>query len=260
MSEIQNERRTSAYADTMEALRMAESALPDFSTDYDGQIASLYEKIVNRPAFRYDPGGDPLYRFYRDEMLTEGSRAMRDSMGQAAALTGGYGSTYAESAGQQQYGLYLQKLGQVMPELYKAAYERYRDEGDALYRRLNAAQGLADSAYGRGKDRYEQAIQLEQRQYERGEKSYEKLVSLISQTGYEPEDAELTAAGLSRAQADALRSQYLLKNPAARGASGSGSGGRSYTAGGGSVPGVKEQIKLAANKTGASNSDKKRRL
>ena len=63
-------------------------------------------------------------------MVSEGSRAMRDTMGQAAALTGGYGSSYAQSAGQQQYALYLQKLGEAMPELYQAAYERYSAEGD----------------------------------------------------------------------------------------------------------------------------------
>lgn len=259
MSEKADERRNT-YADTMEALQMAESALPDFTTDYDDVIADLYERIVNRPAFRYDPAGDPLYRSYRDEMITQGGRAMRDSAGQAAALTGGYGSTYAESLGRQQYGLYLEKLGQAMPELYKAAYERYQNEGDALYRNLSAAKGLADSAYGRGKDRFEQAAQLEKQQYERGEKAYQKLVSLISQTGYQPEESELGAAGLTRAQADALRAEYLRKNPLAAAVPGGSAYRGSYTAGSKSQPGEKETIKLAANKSGSANSDKKRRL
>ena len=123
------EKTRTDYSDTMEALRQAESAVPDFSTSYDGEIARLYEQIVNRPAFRYDPVSDPLYQSYRSEMVSEGSRAMRDTMGRATALTGGYGSSYAERVGQQQYGLYLQKLGQMMPELYEAAYARYRDQG-----------------------------------------------------------------------------------------------------------------------------------
>ena len=62
MSGLPEERNTSEYADTMEALRRAESALPDYSTSYDGEIQRLYEQIVSRPAFRYDPGSDPLYR------------------------------------------------------------------------------------------------------------------------------------------------------------------------------------------------------
>ncbi len=173
MNGMPEERRESEYADTMEALRRAESVLPDFSTSYDGEIQRLYEQIVSRPAFRYDPGSDPLYRSYRDQMVSEGSRTMRDTVGQAAALTGGYGSSYAESVGQQQYGLYLQKLGQAMPELYKAAFERYSAEGDALRADFDMAKGLADSEYGRRRDRFNQAAALEKQQYERGEKSYQ---------------------------------------------------------------------------------------
>jgi hypothetical protein len=269
MNGMPEERRASEYDDTMEALRRAESALPDFSTSYDGEIQRLYEQIVSRPAFRYDPGSDPLYRSYRDQMVSEGSRAMRDTMGQAAALTGGYGSSYAESVGQKQYGLYLQKLGQAMPELYKAAYDRYSAEGDALRADFDMAKGLADSEYGRRRDRFNQAAALEKQQYERGEKSYQKLVSLISESGYQPSDAELRAAGMTRAQAEALRNDYLQKNPLALVLSGAwaasvGGGGESYSYGGGAsssagTAGTKEQTKLAANQKG-SGSGKKRRL
>ena len=90
------------FDSTMEALRRAESALPDFTSSYDGEIRRLYDEIVNRPAFRYDPRSDPLYQSYRSQMVTEGERAMRDTMGQAAALTGGYGSSYAQGVGQQE--------------------------------------------------------------------------------------------------------------------------------------------------------------
>ena len=208
MSEILNDKKQTAYADTMEALRQTESALPDFSSSYDGEISRLYEKITNRPAFQYDPTGDPLYRSYRAEMLNAGSRAMRDSEGQAAALTGGYGSSYAQSVGQQQYGLYLQKLGQAMPELYQAAYERYRAQGEELQGQLNTAKSLADSEYGRKKDRFTLASGLEKQGYERGEKRYQKLMDLISQSGYEPSDEELSVAGMKREQAEALRMDY----------------------------------------------------
>ena len=266
MSGLPEERNTSEYADTMEALRRAESALPDYSTSYDGEIQRLYEQIVSRPAFRYDPGSDPLYRSYRDQMVSEGSRTMRDTVGQAAALTGGYGSSYAESVGQQQYGLYLQKLGQAMPELYKAAFERYSAEGDALRADFDMAKGLADSEYGRRRDRFNQAAALEKQQYERGEKSYQKLVSLI----YQPSDAELRAAGMNRMQAQALRNDYLQRNPLAlvlsgawaAGVGGGGDDGGAYSGGSASSAtsaGTKEQTKLAANQKG-SGSGKKRRL
>ncbi len=262
-----DERREADYADTMEALRRAESALPDFTSSYDGEISRLYEQIVNRPAFRYDPGSDPLYQSYREQMVTEGSRAMRDTMGQAAALTGGYGSTYAQSAGQQQYGLYLQKLGQAMPEMYQAAYERWKDQGDAMQKRLDTAAGLADSEYGRKRDRFNQAAALEQQQYERGEKSYDKLAALIGQSGYVPSDEELKKAGMNRAQADSLRMNYLQKNPLAMMMAGywpsfgggGGGGGGSSSSGGSASAGAKEQVKLAANQKGSGGNGKSRR-
>jgi len=310
-----SENEKTEYDSTMEALRRAQSALPDFTSSYDGEIRRLYDEIVNRPAFRYDPRSDPLYQNYRTQMVTEGEHAMRDTMGQAAALTGGYGSSYAQSVGQQEYELYLQRLGQVMPQLYKAAWERYSAEGDELRGLFDTTMDLARDELGREKDRYDMASQLEQQAYLRGQdkldrelklnqmqhqreqedyanalaqeklnvqrsdKSYQNMVSLISQSGYSPSDAELSAAGLSRGQADALRSSYLLKNPEAMlmsgglggitfpsaltgGDSGVVYGGSSNGGGTGSktTTGSKEQIKLAANRKGSSSGGKTRRL
>ena len=264
MSDTPEEKIRSEFDDTMQALRQAESILPDFTSSYDGVISRLYEQIVSRPAFQYDPVGDPLYQNYRTQLLTEGGRAMRDTAGQAAALTGGYGSTYAERLGQQQYAQYLERLGSVMPELYEAAYKRYRDEGEDLWTQFGAARGLADSEYGRRQDRFALASDLEKQRYERGEKRYQKLLSLISQTGYEPSDEELQAAGMTRAQAEALRgaSQKTrrVRVVGGYGWSSGSQGGAVYGSGSGSSePGDKEQDKLDANKRGASNTDKHRR-
>lgn len=211
MSEIPAERRAAGYDETMEALRQAERELPDFTSSYDGEIRRLYEQIVTRPAFRYDPSGDALYRSYRDQAVSGGARAMQDTMGQAAALTGGYGSSYAQSAGQQQYGQYLERLGQVMPELYEAAYRRYQAQGDALDRRFQAARELAEDEIGRKRESYERG----ERERDRAESRYQSLVSLISKSGYKPSDEELARAGMNREQAEALRRDYLQRNPVA---------------------------------------------
>lgn len=277
MSDTPEEKIRSDFDDTMQALQQAESILPDFTSSYDGVISRLYDEIVSRPAFQYDPLGDPLYRNYRTQMLTEGSRAMRDTAGEASALTGGYGSTYAQSLGQQQYAQYLERLGQVMPELYEAAYRRYRDEGEDLWTALNTARGLADSEVGRKQERFSMAADLEKQRYERGEKRYQKLLSVISQSGYVPSDEELQAAGMNRDQAYALRNAWLLKNPRALTGYGLLTGAKEYGvsrhdwggggyvpsasgSGGSSEPGEKEQDKLEANKPGNSNTDKHRRL
>ena len=120
------------YSNTMAALKESEFALPEFSSSYDEQITELYNKIVSREPFKYDPMSDSLYGQYRQQYTQMGRMAMRDSMGKATALTGGYGSSYAQKVGQQEYDEYLQKLGELIPELYAAAYQRYKDQGEAL--------------------------------------------------------------------------------------------------------------------------------
>ena len=100
--------------------------------DPDAELERLYAAITGRPAFSYDPASDPVYNSYAQSYRRRGRLAMRDTMGQAAALTGGYGSSYAQSVGQQQYDSYLQSLGEALPELYGMAWQRYNAEGDAL--------------------------------------------------------------------------------------------------------------------------------
>lgn len=103
--------------------------------DPDAELERLYAAITGRPAFSYDPASDPVYDSYAQSYQRRGRLAMRDTMGQAAALTGGYGSSYAQSVGQQQYDSYLQSLGEALPELYGMAWQRYNAEGGARSRR-----------------------------------------------------------------------------------------------------------------------------
>ena len=79
------------YESTRETRRQAEQELPSFSGSYDDEIGRLYDRIINREGFRYDMNSDPLYMSYRDRYAREGRLAMKNTMGQAAALTGGYG-------------------------------------------------------------------------------------------------------------------------------------------------------------------------
>lgn len=99
---------------------------------YLDSINDTLNKIMNREAFSFDINGDALYNQYKDLYSQQGKMAMMDTMGQAAALTGGYGNSYASTAGNQAYQSSLQKLNEVVPELYQLAYQKYQDEGDAL--------------------------------------------------------------------------------------------------------------------------------
>ena len=114
--------------------------------DPDAELERLYAAITGRPAFSYDPASDPVYNSYAQSYQRRGRLAMRDTMGQAAALTGGYGSSYAQSVGQQQYDSYLQSLGEALPELYGMAWQRYNAEGDALKTAWELASGCGKFA------------------------------------------------------------------------------------------------------------------
>lgn len=105
---------------------------PTYNPQYDAQIDELLNKLLNREEFSYNEELDPLYQQYKDLYTKQGQLAMEDTMGQAAALTGGYGSTYSQAVGQQMYNAYLQKVTEMLPEFYDRAYGKYRDEGQDM--------------------------------------------------------------------------------------------------------------------------------
>lgn len=123
-----------------------------YESKYQEQIDSLLDQILNREKFSYNFDADPLYQQYKDRYTQQGKMAMQDAMGQAAALSGGYGNSYAQTVGQQTYQGYLQGLNDVIPELRNQAYQMYQDEGDRMNTNLGILQGLDESDYGRYRD------------------------------------------------------------------------------------------------------------
>ena len=124
----------------------------DYQSAYGDQIQGLIDKLLNREQFQYDFNADPLYQQYADKYQLQGKKAMRDTMGEAAALTGGYGNSYAQGVGQQAYQNHLQNLNDLIPGLRDAAYGMYRDEGDAMMGNLSMLQGQDAADYGKYRD------------------------------------------------------------------------------------------------------------
>lgn len=303
-----------AYMQALNALQAAQKEKPTYAGTYDAQLNEIYGQIVNRKPFTYDINQDMLYQQYKDQYMNLGQLAMRDTMGQAAALTGGYGNTYAQSVGQQQYNAYLQQLNEVVPQLYGMAQDQYNREGDALQNQFAMTGELADREYGRYQDalnnywqnvdylqgeadktydrgyndfinaeqmgmqqdqfNYQKELDAYQREqdaydrkyqeqldawnksfqesqfayqkeqdslesawrdkeyqtqqaqiaYEKQLQAYSTLSELITATGYAPSAAELQAAGMSQAQADAYRNYYLQNSGAVSSGSGGGDG------------------------------------
>lgn len=230
------------YESALAALEQKRGEAPTYESQYDEQIRSLYDQITGRAPFRYDSATDPLYQQYAQRYTEQGAEAMRDTMGRAAALTGGYGSSYAQSVGQQQYDAYLRRLADVLPQTYGMALHAYEAEGDELTRRYeltasrekseyeryldslgqyNRELALArsdvddareelrygdETAYRRAVDDYNRRIAEDKLDYSREQDAYDRLVRLIA-AGYSPSAAEYAQAGMSPAQGAALRAQ-----------------------------------------------------
>ena len=218
---------------------------PALPYDEDGELKRLYTAITGRPGFSYAPSSDPMYRSYAERYVQNGRLAMRDSMGQGAALTGGYGSSYAQSVGQQQYNEYLRSLGEVLPELYGLAWQRRENEYQRGRDALSDERYAAEQELERRRWDAQQAAAAEKTAYQRQSDAYKRLYQLISSSGYEPTDAELEAAGLTREQAEALRYEYLRANKLLPGAGGGGGYAR------GSSGKKKTKNKTAAKTTGS---------
>ena len=123
-----------AYKDADAVLNnLLANAPGSFNFTKQANMDSILSQIQNRPDFSYDVNADALYNQYKDQYIQQGRLAMMDTMGQAQAMSGGYGNSYAMSAGQQAYNAQLNNLNEIVPELYAQAYNRYRDETSDLY-------------------------------------------------------------------------------------------------------------------------------
>ena len=127
-----------------------------YSSKWQAQIDDILSRIQNREDFTYDVNGDALYQQYKDQYMKQGNMAMQDTMGQAAAMTGGYGNSYAATAGNQAYQAYLGELNDVVPELYQMALDKYTREGDELIDQYALLGDQESQDYAKYQDAYNQ--------------------------------------------------------------------------------------------------------
>jgi len=123
-----------------------------YTSPYAQQLEGIYQQIVNRKPFNYDLNGDMLYQQAKDQYVQGGRQAMMDTTGQASALTGGYGNSWAATAGNQAYQQYLLQLNAIVPDLYDRAAARYDQAGADLYNQYGMLLDKDNTAYGRYQD------------------------------------------------------------------------------------------------------------
>ena len=125
---------------------------PTYSSQYADTIKNLADKIANREDFSYDFNTDPLYQNYRDQYQRQAVLGQQGAMANAAALTGGYGSSYASTAGNLAYQENMSQLNNVIPQLYQMAYDKYNTDLSNQRADLSMYQDLENTDYGRYRD------------------------------------------------------------------------------------------------------------
>ena len=83
-----------AVTQAQQALAAQQANRPgEYSSQFQPGLDDLYGQLQSRPGFQYDVNADALYQQVAQNYLQQGKTAMMDTMGQAAALTGGYGNS-----------------------------------------------------------------------------------------------------------------------------------------------------------------------
>lgn len=123
-----------------------------YNSKYGAQLDSILQQVTNPEKFKYSFNGDELFKSYADLYTQKGKQASLDTMGQAAGLTGGYGNSYAQQAGNQQYQQYLLGLYDKGMDLYDRAYQRYLGDQEQQQNAYNMLANADQTDYGRYRD------------------------------------------------------------------------------------------------------------
>lgn len=253
-----------------------------------------------KSSFSYNQDTDPAAQAYRENYIQNGQLAMQDTMAQAAARTGGLASSYATQAGQQAYNSYMSDLNAQLAGLRQQAIDNYLSDQalqqnrintvaslgqqaeSSYYNRVNDAMnrwatlGYADDAVAgilgvaAGTPTTDQSYRTWQQNFQQAQQDQavadanrayaNDLAGQMLQLGLTPEAATLQTAGISAADAAALRDFYRQQLALAQ--TGGSGGGGSYGSGSGggraeTDSGLQEQAQLVANKYTNMNGDGK---
>ncbi len=122
---------------------------PTYTSRYDAGTEALMNQILNREKFSYDPEADPSYSAYLKQYAREGERAMQDTIGSAAAATGGIPSSYAVAGASQARDYYAAKAADKLPEMEQLSYQRYLNDYEMKLSDLNTLREAEQLEYNR---------------------------------------------------------------------------------------------------------------
>lgn len=162
-----------------------------YTSKWQGSIDDTLSQILNRDKFSYDINEDAMYQQLAQQYALYGKQAMMDTVGQVSGLTGGYGNSYAQSAGQQAYQNYLQQLNDRVPEFYQMALTRYNQQGEDLLNRYGMLAQQEGQDYARYQDNMNAYLselnRLQEEARYADETEYGRYMDWVAQQRYQQE-------------------------------------------------------------------------
>ena len=123
-----------------------------YESPYKKVKSRILSRISDMDDFSYDYERDPVFKAYYSLYQKLGDDAYERALSENALRTGGVVSSSAISAAMGAKNHYNSMISEKVPELYRDAYSRYKDEYERLYDRLEIISDLDDSEYSRYRD------------------------------------------------------------------------------------------------------------
>lgn len=187
------------------------SAPSAYNSKYGTQLDSALDKVVN---WSYDPTKDASYQSLAKLYTQRGEQSARNTMGDAASLNGGYGTSYAVSAAQQARNDYNAEFAEKAIDLEDKAYNRASTS-------LSALRDADDTNYSR----YRDTVSDKQWDYEQKNSNYWNKLDYT-------EDAKFNRLNYNLDVYNAKKSSSSGSRKSSRKSSSSSSGSAYYNAGG----------------------------
>lgn len=140
-----------------------------YQSQYKPKIDNVLGKLEGLGEFDYDPDADTAYKQYKDQYSRNAQKANRNAQANAAALTGGYTSSYGAQAGQNAYDATMANLDDVLDGLYNQSLGEYNAKKNGLETELAGLQRAESSdrqTYQQNLDNWNEGLAYRQNEYD----------------------------------------------------------------------------------------------
>lgn len=169
---------------------------PTQNRSYADQVNAAIAQILERKPMQYNFSGDPLYQMYKDSALAGSQTASADAMARAAALTGGYGNSYAATVANQAAQQQMAGLNEKIPELEQLARARYDAETNRLVNNYGILADLENQEYTRKWNEDQRKYDRNQDKLAREDEAYARKLQLAQLAAQYGDTSKLKELGV----------------------------------------------------------------